>query len=108
MASKTTVEFLDDVDGRPAAETLVFGIDGTNYEIDLSEKNAKALRKALELYVGAGRRTGGRLTRGTAKPVATGVDNTAVRAWAASNGIEVSARGRISGEVIDKYRAAGN
>ena len=108
MASKTTVELLDDVDGKPAAETLTFGIDGTSYEIDLSDKNAKALRKALEPYVEAGRRTGGRLTRANAKPVATAVDNTAVRAWAASNGIELSARGRIPGEVIEKYRAAGN
>lgn len=108
MASKTTVELLDDVDGKPAAETVTFGIDGTSYEIDLSEKNAKALRKAFETYINVGRRTGGRLTRGNAKPVATGVDNTAVRAWAASNGIDVSARGRIPAEIIEKYRAAGN
>ncbi len=40
MASKTTVEPLDDVDGKHAAETA-FGIDGTSYEIALSEKNAK-------------------------------------------------------------------
>jgi Lsr2 len=97
MASKTTLELLDDVNGKPAAETLAFGIDGTTYEIDLSEKNAKALRTALEPFVGVGRRTAGRLTRGNAKPVATGVD-----------GIAVSARGRIPGAVIEKYRAAGN
>jgi Lsr2 len=40
--------------------------------------------------------------------VQTGVDNRAVRAWAESNGFEVSARGRISAEIIQKYRAAGN
>jgi hypothetical protein len=108
MVSRTTVELLDDVDGKAAAETLSFGIDGTSYEIDLSEKNAKTLRKALEPFVGAGRRTAGRLTRANARPVATGVDNGAVRAWAASNGIQVSARGRIPGEIIEKYRAAEN
>jgi hypothetical protein len=36
------------------------------------------------------------------------VDNRAVRAWAASNGIELSERGRIPGVVIEQYRAAGN
>lgn len=108
MASKTTVTLLDDTDGKPAVETVPFGLDGATYEIDLSDRNAKALRKALEPFVAAGRRTGGRLTRGNAKQVATGVDNQAVRAWAASNGIELAARGRIPGEIIEKYRAAGN
>ena len=56
MASKTTVELLDDVDGRPAAETIVFGFDTREFEIDLSEKNAKALRKVLEPFAGSGRR----------------------------------------------------
>jgi hypothetical protein len=108
MASRTTVELLDDIDGKPAAETITFGIDGHEFEIDLSEKNAKALRKVLEPFAGAGRRVSGRLTRGNAKAVATGVDNHAVRAWASSNGIELSTRGRIPAEVIEKYRAAGN
>ena len=107
MASKTTVELIDDVDGKPAAETVAFGLDGVTYEIDLSEKNARALRKAVEDYVASARRTGGRKARSTTV-VATGVDNRAVRAWAASNGIELSARGRIPAEIIEKYRAAGN
>lgn len=108
MAQKTTVELIDDLDGKPAAETVPFGLDGVTYEIDLSDKNAKALRKAIEPFVGSARRVGGRVTRGTAKKVETGVDNKAVRAWAESNGFEVSARGRISSEIIEKYRAAGN
>ena len=36
------------------------------------------------------------------------VDTKAVRAWAASNGIELSSRGRVPADVIEKYRAAGN
>ena len=32
----------------------------------------------------------------------------AVRAWAASNKIEIPARGRIPAAVIEQYRAAGN
>jgi hypothetical protein len=108
MASKTTVELIDDVDGKPAAETITFGIDGREFEIDLTTKNAKALRAAMEPFLGAGRRISGRVTRDNATKVATGVDNQSVRKWAESNGYEVSARGRISGEIVEAYRAAGN
>ena len=107
MASKTTVELLDDVDGKPAAETLAFALDGSTYEIDLSEKNAKAFRKAIEPWTAAARRVGGRKQRAVAH-VATHVDTKAVRAWAASNGIELSSRGRVPGDVVAQYRAAGN
>jgi hypothetical protein len=84
-------------------ETLRFGLDGREYEIDMSEKNAKALRKDVEPWA-SGRRT----ARGTPPRVETGVDNAAVRAWAASNGIELSARGRLPKDVVEQYRAAGN
>jgi hypothetical protein len=107
MVSRTTVELLDDVDGKPAAETVTFGMDGREFEIDLTEKNAKALRKALEPWASSARRVGGRKARGTTV-VATGVDTKAVRAWAGSNGIEISTRGRISGDVLEQYHAAGN
>ena len=36
------------------------------------------------------------------------VDLKAVRAWAASNGIALSSRGRVSASVIQQYRSAGN
>jgi hypothetical protein len=108
MATRTVTEFIDDVDGKPADETVVFALDGAQYEIDLATDNAQALRQALAVYQAVARRTGGR--RGAARPirVATGVDTKAVRAWAASNGIELNGRGRIPGHVIDQYRAAGN
>jgi hypothetical protein len=108
MAQRVSVEFVDDVDGKPAEETIPFGLDGAEFEIDLSKKNASALRKALDPWVQSARRVGGRKTRATAVQMPTGVDNAAVRAWAGSNGYEVSARGRISAEIVEKYRAAGN
>ncbi|HKS69161.1 MAG TPA: Lsr2 family protein, partial [Ktedonobacterales bacterium] len=58
MARKVEVRLLDDIDGGPADETLSFGLDGVNYEIDLSAKNAGTLRTALEKYVGASRKVG--------------------------------------------------
>ena len=42
------------------------------------------------------------------RPAEVGVDNRAVRAWARSNGIELSPRGRIPADVVERFRAAGN
>ena len=106
MASQTTVQLIDDVDGKPAAETVTFGIDGREFEIDLSEKNAKALRKTFEPWTSSARR----ISRGraTSTRVQTDVDTAAVRAWAASNGIELSPRGRLPKDVVEQFHAAGH
>ena|SRR6478735_2713292 len=107
---RTLIMLSDDLDGSEAAETVQLAVDGVSYEIDLSEKNVAKLRKALDPYLSAARRVGGR-RRSSAKASSNGhgmVDNAAVRAWAASNGIEVSSRGRISADVVEQYRAAGN
>ena len=47
MAQKITVALEDDLDGGPADETVRFGLGGTDYEIDLSTKNADAFRRQL-------------------------------------------------------------
>src|SRR4029079_13212532 len=48
MVKKVTVALLDDLDGTAADETVQFALDGVSYEIDLSKKNAKKLRSALQ------------------------------------------------------------
>src|ERR1700712_620741 len=59
MATMTTVSLVDDLDGSAAAETVAFSLDGANYEIDLTDKNAKKLRDALSGYVANARRIDG-------------------------------------------------
>jgi hypothetical protein len=112
VAQRVVVEMTDDIDGKPAAETVSFGLDGRTFEIDLSEKNAKALRKELAPWTASARRVSGRRPAGARAAsngkVSHGVDPKAVRAWAASNGFDVSPRGRISAEIMEKYLAAGN
>jgi len=44
MAQKVQVVLEDDLDGGTADETVLFGLDGTSYEIDLNKKNAAELR----------------------------------------------------------------
>ena len=60
MAQRVNVILVDDIDGNDAVETVSFALDGVDYEIDLSEQHAGELRNALSLYIGHGRRTGGR------------------------------------------------
>jgi Lsr2 len=115
MAQRVNVVLVDDLDGSDAAETVSFGLDGVDYEIDLNEPHAAELREALALYVGHGRRTGGRRRRGQAasgsspatKAVAPGGATAAeVRAWARENGWDVPGRGRVSADVRSAYDAA--
>ena len=56
MAQKVQTLVVDDIDGSAAEGTVRFGLDGTDYEIDLNPKNAQALRDTLAPYVTAGRR----------------------------------------------------
>ena len=59
MAQKIQTLFIDDLDGSEAEGAIRFGLDGTEYEIDLNAEHAQALREALARYVRAARRAGG-------------------------------------------------
>ena len=113
MAQRVNVVLVDDLDGSEAVETVNFGLDGANYEIDLSADNATKLREALALYVGHGRRTGGRRkgsgqagSQAGSKSGAAGPSASEIRAWARENGFDVPERGRVSGEVREAFLAA--
>jgi hypothetical protein len=116
MARKVQVILSDDLDEDvPADETVSFSLDGTSYEIDLSDKNAEEMRDALSRYVQAARKVGrgGGRASGAGKSRATGgggrMDREqagAIRDWARKNGHNVSDRGRIPASVVDAYEAA--
>jgi hypothetical protein len=110
MAQQTTVALIDDIEGGKAAETVSFGLDGSIYEIDLSKKNATALRKALGEFTASARKVragkaAAKVARATTAAPAR-VDARAVREWAQEQGIAVSARGRVPSDVVEKYQAA--
>ncbi|MHA6615758.1 Lsr2 dimerization domain-containing protein [Pseudonocardia sp. DLS-67] len=46
---------VDDIDGSHAVTTLSFGLDGSSYEIDLSESHLSAFRQALAPFITAAR-----------------------------------------------------
>ena len=110
MAKKVTVSFVDDLDGTTAVdETVAFTLDGVAYEIDLSTKNAKKLRAALQPWIEAGRRVGGRRRSSIVAASRTATEpreSAAIRVWARTHGYPVARRGRIPADVVDAFRAA--
>lgn len=105
MAQRFHVTLEDDLDGSKGDETIRFGLDGTEYEIDLSSKNAKALREAMSVYVGAARKVRGNRRRTTVTRNSR-EESRAIREWAMENGYELSSRGRVPVHIREAYLAA--
>jgi hypothetical protein len=111
VAQKIQTLFIDDLDGSAAEGTVRFGLDGTEYEIDLNAGHAKELRDALARYVDAARRVGSsarRPTRGGSRGPAGDLNAVEVREWAKAQGIEVKDRGRVPADLVVKFRAAAS
>jgi hypothetical protein len=112
MAKQVITLLTDDLDGGEADRTVEFGLDGVNYTIDLSEKNAGKLRKALDPFLNAATRvgrSGGVAPARRGAPASTGRasrdQNQAIREWANKNGYEVSERGRIPSHIVEAYHS---
>ena len=109
MARKVKTTLVDDITGDAADETVRFGLDGVEFEIDLSANNAGILRDIFADYANAGRKVGKRaaVSTGRSRRSATARGNreqtAAIRAWARESGRQVSDRGRISGEVTKAF-----
>ena len=106
MATKVLTTLQDDIDGTDATQTIRFALDGVEYEIDVSDRNANRLRNSLSEFIAHGRRVGGRRER--RQTSSSDVDTKAVRKWAEANGIDINARGRIPTDVVERFKAAGN
>ncbi|SBS69967.1 Lsr2 family protein [uncultured Microbacterium sp.] len=121
MARRIVHQLVDDLDGTVlevgSGETVLFSLDGTAYEIDLTDGNADALRATLAPYIAAARSISARGGASTSSPRGSSGgarrqkrsgqrDYTPVRAWAAENGYTLSERGRVPAAVLDAYDAA--
>ncbi|MGB7362024.1 MAG: Lsr2 family protein [Rhodococcus sp. (in: high G+C Gram-positive bacteria)] len=116
MVKKVTVTLVDDVDNVPADETVSIGLDGTWFELDLSSSNATELRKVMDQWIQHARKVTSRTASGGASVSSVGGARTrgaadrarsaAIRDWARSQGFEISARGRISSEIVRAWELA--
>jgi hypothetical protein len=110
MAQRVVTQFYSDLSGTEIPRdgaTLRFALDGTSYEIDLTTDEQQELRKTLAPYVHAARH----LERVTSRRSRTASSSDVVtprniREWAAANGFEVPARGRIPAPVREAYESA--
>ena len=116
MARRVIHELIDDLDGGLADESLSFGLDGVQYTIDLSAKNAAELRDVLAPFTAAATKLGrgvgpatpargGRGGRPVLSARAEREQNRAIREWAQSKGLEVSDRGRIRSDIVERFHA---
>ena len=115
MAKTVIVKLTDDLDGGEADETVLFSLDDTAYEIDLSTANAARLRSALAPYIERGRARGAsggsrsaRRRSGDASGAKTlysqlsAEDKARFRAWA-----DMATAKRISDARVEGWVAAG-
>lgn len=105
MAKITRIELVDDLDGKKADRSITFAFDGTAYAIDLSDKNAAALEKALAPFIDAATVTSGSRKKKAAKRNRD-TGNGKVREWARAAGYQLRDRGRIPEDVRAAYDAA--
>jgi hypothetical protein len=108
MAQKIQTLFIDDIDGGVAEGTIRFGLDGSEYEIDLSAKHGGELRSTLDKYVTHARKLSGTTRRSNTRSgrKSSAVDTVAVRAWARERGYDIKDRGRVPADIAAKYREA--
>lgn len=112
MAQRVITTMEDDLDGGEADETVRFGLDGTEYEIDLNTANAAKLRGELAKYKLAARHakpavaSSRRVRRVSSVSGVPRHDLAEIRTWASENGFSVAPRGRVPGNVVEAYKNA--
>ena len=111
VAQQVLITMVDDIDGtEEGVDTVRFGLDGQDYEIDLNAGRQEKLREFLAPYVEHAR-SAARASRQAAtvrrrgRPVGQ-PDPIAVRTWAKGQGIKVNDRGRVPVEITEQFKAA--
>lgn len=111
MAQKIITQLVSDLSDRELkngeGETMSFALDGTTYELDLSNQEANDFRGIFQDYIASGRRVGKATSkRVSAKAGGAGRSKSELsdmRAWLREKGYEVNDRGRISQAFQDLY-----
>jgi hypothetical protein len=112
VGERVTVTRFDDFDNElEANETVTYALDGTTYEVDLSDENAMRLRTELQKWINVSRKVSGPVGRRHAVPNGrpsggAGLPLAEIRAWAKDNGLEVPDRGRVSAAIVRAWTAA--
>lgn len=109
MAKRIIHELVDDIDGSTAEETIRFALEGVEYQIDLSKKNANRFWSTFQSYVEAGTKIGRVQSRpapyqrqvpGGRASAGDRERNREIRDWAVASGFAINDRGRIRAEIV--------
>lgn len=120
MAKQTLI--IDDLSGDTGARTRQFSLEGVEYEIDLTDASFATLKSALKPFIKVARATGSGRSRAAAPARARRVSGSrpargaskapteaaVIRAWARSQGLAVTERGRVAPELRAAWEAAGS
>jgi phosphoglycolate phosphatase-like HAD superfamily hydrolase len=110
MATRTTTQMIDDLDGTISDDvaTVRFSVDGALYEMELSPENRAKLDAAVRPFAERAR-IGLHTPSGAPKNKRykrQGTPAWKIREWAGENDIAVADRGRISQEIVAQYEEA--
>jgi hypothetical protein len=112
VAEQVIVKRIDDITGEEGASLAEFALDGTSYEIDLTEGNRQKLKDSLAEFVAAARKVTGRrgrvaTPRGKGAATVDAAQRKAARQWAQGHpdivGFTVGDRGRLPDSVLALY-----
>jgi hypothetical protein len=104
VAQRVSVTYACDYDDKEIPDgkqrSLTFGLDGQEYEIDLCAKHTERFSELVGKYAEHARRGTIRGARRRRRTAANRQRSAEIRAWAKSNGLGVSDRGRIPAHVL--------
>ena len=103
---RVEVHLEDDLTGGPADETVKFGMDGMDYEVDLSIRHATEFRRLLAPFVEHARMVHAQRSRPRARTAASRERSRQIRTWAERQGYSVAEHGRLPTNVIQEYELA--
>lgn len=103
MAQKVEIKHVSDLnEDIPADETVQFGLDHTDYEIDLSADEAQQMRGSLERFVKNARKMG-RTPSARRKKKVSRDDLPQIREYARARGYDIKDRGAVPARIIAEY-----
>ncbi|HEY2078882.1 MAG TPA: histone-like nucleoid-structuring protein Lsr2 [Streptosporangiaceae bacterium] len=85
---------------------MKFGMDGAEYEVDLSNRHASEFRRQLAPFVEHARMVHSQRARPRARTAASRERSRDIRAWAERQGFAVAEHGRLPANVVREYDLA--
>ena len=96
------VDLIDDINGKPAVETVLWSLDGEDLVMDLTAANAAKFRRRIDVFRKASRKAVKQRNKAVeiAAPEPTSKE---IRAWAKANGLSIADKGYIPTRIREAF-----